>query len=109
MSKLLLGIFSLVPAALGALLSLAFKTEPIHFSEKWRWLEKYEPAIRFFIGVCIAYFVGNGFVHYRGITDQFVADSIKFICGIFGMALFTQGMIQIPLWMTAFREKILSK
>lgn len=105
--KFLLWLFGLVPAVLGAILSLAFKREPIQFENKL--LQRFEPLATVFVGANIGFFVGNGIVHHLDIHDFYVSYMITFLWGLFGMAIVRLFIAQLPLIFTAVRERFLGK
>jgi hypothetical protein len=108
LGKLFLWLLSIVPAALGALLSIVIRKERVIIrNEK---LAKVEPFITFLFGVSIAYFFGGAFIEQFHIPpNSFSADSIKLAMGLFGMGILSEGMIQIPLAVTALRKKFLGE
>jgi hypothetical protein len=108
LGKAVLWLFGFIPAALGALLSLVFRREPLQIKNEK--LAKVEPLISFLFGVSIAYFFGGACIEKFQIPpESFSADSIKVALGLFGIGTLTEAMKQIPLAITALRKKFLGE
>jgi hypothetical protein len=108
LGKLLLWLLSIVPAALGALLSIVIRKERVIIKNEK--IAKVEPFITFLFGVSIAYFFGGAAIEQFNIPyDSFSADSIKLAFGLFGMGIISEAMIQLPLGVAALRKKFLGE
>ena len=92
---------SLAPAVIGSLISLRFSPDNS---------TPFQRLTTFLIGVSLSYFIGGAILEHFGIDyKSFTADAIKLTIGLFGMAITTQLMIQIPEILSSVRKKFIGE
>lgn len=88
-------IEAILPGAIGAAVSLRFIPGTI-----WQKVSSY------FSGLACAYYLGNGLIDYLTVAPGgLMAEFIKFTAGLFGLAIVSHGMQQIPELLAAIRRR----
>lgn len=87
---------ALLPGAIGAAVSLRFIPGNL-----WQKTSSY------FSGLACAYYLGNGLISYLAVpAGSLMAEFIKFTAGLFGLAIVSHGMQQIPEFLAAVRRRV---
>lgn len=99
-AKLIAWFGSLVPAIVGAAISLRFSAENTPF---------YARLVSFIGGVFLAHFIGGAIVDAFEINaESMIDDSIILASGIFGMATVTEMSKEVPILVKSLSDKIKS-